>query len=309
MKTWFAGGICCLLLFLPITAFGQKSVAEEKKAYSEGMKKLLEDGPDSAEKFFEEKSLESGDPRQLYGLAWAAFYQRDFKKTGHILEMLLNSDINLHFQASCLLLQGHLHMELERFEASKQAFLESIDLYGDYQAYGNMVRGYLGLAEALFRQQQFQKADFYLNRAFTVFTQKEINEALLGHFYHLKAQIAFEKGNYHGAVRYVKKGIEQHKIDGHIRLLAGNMADLGAFYFFTGNLTEARLATEEARAIVEANDDAEVRPWIELNDLLIKRCTGLPYDEHLERITAFQKVKYSFRLKRMVQFALAWECP
>jgi len=199
-------------------------------------------------------------------------------------------------------LLGHIKLSTGEFEAGMEHLRTAKALYDQSGNEAGSFQATLGLAKGALGLKDFENAAYYLNLA-----DQLQGDSNLGHFYHLKSQLAFFQHDYETGLEFSLEGIEAYQANNS--QLCRAYSDAGFFSALLGKVAEADKFTFQAEEIAFKQNDESAYFHNMINKVMINQCRSISNDQLVISIENWAKTNQNTGLKDLLNFSVKWQCP
>lgn len=286
-----------LFILFCVTFVPQQSV------YQEGMEIMKTQGVDAGLAYFKGKPTTY---ESLFGTGWIFFKKGEYDKAMKVSRFLMDQEITPKVEANTHFLMGYIHIHGGSFTESESHFQQA---YQGYEALGlikDSFKTLLGLAKSQLHLNLLKETEITLAKAWK---KREDLTVHLGHYFQLRAELAFEKNDFHGALAFAEDGLSEFQLAQDSTNTAIAMIEVAFYTSRTGQYKLGMQKAEQAQKFIVDNGLNALSYNNALNYLYNKRCNRLPYDEDLEALREHIKQSNDDYLNKMLKYVQECECP
>ncbi len=244
-------------------------------------------------------------PEEKFQKAWIFYRDKQHEEAEALVqELLAEKEASDKTRADCFYLLGDMRTKTGLTIQGLGYIDEAESLYLGLNHQSNLYKTELIKAKAFLNLDEISRAEAALERAF--FWQQK-SQANPQQYYAIKAEVLTRLGDFHGAINSINTRLDH--VEG-AEAEANAKSQLGMLFALTGETNRGIQLTDWAR---DKNNsqlrDPELEKYILINDILIRRCAGLYYDNLIEIINHWLAEHPDSALEWELNLALTIPCP
>lgn len=282
-------------------AFGMMSAF-----YPEGFRVFREQGPRAALEYFQRASNKSENPTLVFGQAWSKYSMGDLKEAEEDCYRLIREpNLPEGIYANALFLLGNIARSNGRYDEADEHLYQAYSIYERLGKDGNLYKSCLAMARVAIMRGDLERAESLLDQSLVhhAFVQKD-----LGHYFQLKTQAAFLRGDYGDALDFSYQRLAEYERVGMKNNQADALSDIGFYSILMGYYNHGFDKTIQAQEFIQKTGAQGKYYFNLINFLLLQRCKGGTYQTLVDQIQKRIDEEANLDLKSYLEFSMTCDC-